>query len=42
MPEKSELITIDINEELSPIVEKYINLYDKQDVIKTWLAMQQN
>tara|TARA_B100000575_G_scaffold279965_1_gene268916 strand:+ start:156 stop:794 length:639 start_codon:yes stop_codon:yes gene_type:complete len=34
MPKKSELITIDINEELSPIVEKYINLYDKQDVIK--------
>ncbi|MDG1842334.1 MAG: O-methyltransferase [Crocinitomicaceae bacterium] len=34
MPENSELITIDINEELSPIVEKYIKLYDKQDVIK--------
>tara|TARA_B100001758_G_C18334198_1_gene570608 strand:- start:603 stop:1241 length:639 start_codon:yes stop_codon:yes gene_type:complete len=34
MPQNSELITIDINEELSPIVEKYINLYEKQDVIK--------
>ena len=29
-----ELITIDINEELKPMVEKYIKLYGKEEIIK--------
>ena len=34
MPVNSELITIDINEELTPIVEKYCQLYGMQDIVK--------
>ncbi len=34
MPAKSELITIDINEELTPIVEKYSELYGVKDIVK--------
>ena len=34
MPADSELITIDINEELTPMVEKYSQLYGVQDIVK--------
>ncbi|MAO32718.1 MAG: methyltransferase [Crocinitomicaceae bacterium] len=34
MPADSELITIDINEELTPMVEKYSQLYGMQDIVK--------
>ena len=34
MPASSELITIDINEELTPMVEKYSELYGMQDIVK--------
>ena len=34
MPANSELITIDINEELTPMVEKYTELYGMQDIVK--------
>lgn len=34
MPTNSELITIDVNEELTPMVEKYSQLYGMQDIVK--------
>ncbi len=34
MLEDSELITIDVNEELMPMVEKYTKLYGKENIIK--------
>ena len=38
MPAKSELITIDINEELTPMVEKYAELYGMQDIVKMMIG----